>query len=255
MNAQITSLFVTFLWGTGLMAIAPRSLAQSSPVQAGQSAAKAPQGIVLGGSPEISQPCVGLFNSYECAKAIEAKQLEQRPPAIQRQGDNLTLTLATGKTLTWTNSPQNLPPQALDQIKLYSYVRFLPEIGYHLLHVQYYEGDEFLLVHEKTGQQTLVPAVPVISPDRRHFAIASVGYAYGPNTIQIWQLTSDQPVLAWSIEPKTWAPVKPRWLNATRLVVETDPWPRPLQNATQTPAIPQQIEIEWQRDRWMAAGT
>ena len=86
----------------------------------------------------------------------------------------------------------------------YSYDKKLAGSNYHLLHAWYYEGHDYLFVNADSGKVTVVPAYPVLSPDKRRFAamyapMGSFGYSL---IVQVWDLADDAPHLArgWNIE-------------------------------------------------------
>lgn len=156
--------------------------------------------------------CQDITNSFECARAIEARQLPDAD--AERRGDTLTLALARGDTLRLVDVRGDA-----SEVIHYSYQMRWLDRGLVLLQVQYYEGSEYLLVDTPTGERTRLPHWPLLAPDRQSFAVLSFDLeaGYGPNTLQIWELRSGTPSLEWSVEPEEWGPADGRWENASTL--------------------------------------
>lgn len=158
--------------------------------------------------------CEDLTNSFECARAIEARQLPDSD--AERSGDTLTLALEGGDSVQLVD----VRGDASDVVH-YSYQMRWAELGLVLVQVQYWEGSEYLLVDRATGERTRLPHWPLLGPEGRRFAVLSFDLeaGYGPNTLQIWDLGSGTPALEWSVEPEDWGPAEGRWENPTTLWV------------------------------------
>jgi hypothetical protein len=76
-----------------------------------------------------------------------------------------------------------------DTYKIYQYVRYLKVINHHLVHVNYYEGDAYILVSNRTGQKIFISNVPEISPDGHKLAVVSAAEAYNFSGIVILKWT------------------------------------------------------------------
>jgi len=158
--------------------------------------------------------CAGTDNSYECAQAIERHQLRKPKYArlAVRARNGLRVRLRNGTWLTVQDS-QKKDDEA--SVIKFSFRDYLSDIGYFLLHRQYYEGDDYLLIQDTTGNKFELQDVPVISPDKRRLVTASNGISggYNANGVQIWQLTKAGAVLEQSFELKGWAPSDPVWTD------------------------------------------
>lgn len=164
----------------------------------------------------LNDVCRGLFNSYECAQAVERSQLPHYPREVVRQDGSLRLHLRTGKTVTFKDSPE----------VAYSFRDYLAGLGYFLLHFQLLEGDGYLVVNDRTGRKYPIHDLPLFSPDRRRLATLSMDLEAGfnPNALQIWRLTIRSMTLEWSLKPKEWGPSEGIWLdNQTLKVVQKIP--------------------------------
>ncbi len=156
--------------------------------------------------------CKNIHNSYECAQAIERYQIKRYSKYVTRVGNQLQLILRNGKVKILEDTPKTTYDDV--NLKAYSFRDYLRNIGYFLIEVQYYEGGEFLMVNNTSGNQFLVPAIPAISPDKKRFVSVSIGFPYNFNGIQIWKLISDRLVLEWSYEPENYVEFRfIAWLN------------------------------------------
>jgi hypothetical protein len=134
--------------------------------------------------------------------------------------DSLTLELPlqNGKSLTFRDNPVEG-----DNFVHYEYVGPVPGIGYHLIRRQYYESVQYLLVHPRTGITSVVPDSPAVSPDQKRVLVASMNFEDGesPNSLEVWQTTSDSLLLEFQVETGDaeamtgWGPSNAHWINAT----------------------------------------
>ncbi len=164
--------------------------------------------------PSVLSVCDTLTNSFDCARAVEDLQLPDAE-GVARRGDTLVLVLVAGDTL-------RLVDEAGDHsdVVYYSYQGRWREPGHYLVHRQYYEGADHLLVDDSTGEQTVVPDRPLRAPDGRRFAVLSLDLVagYGPNTLQIWSFEDGRtPVREWETEPDQWGPTDGVWRDASTL--------------------------------------
>jgi hypothetical protein len=157
--------------------------------------------------------CDTVRSSFDCARAIEARQLDGAEP-VRRHGDTLRLVLAGGDTVRFVDRPGHDA-----QVVYHSYQGRWTDAGLLLVQRQFYEGSEFLLVDDSTGARTRIPDWPVRSPDGRHFAVLSLDLVagYGPNTLQVWSLEDGAPRRVWETEPSQWGPREGRWQDPETL--------------------------------------
>jgi hypothetical protein len=165
-------------------------------------------------SSQLNAICAGIDNSYECAQAIEHHQLRKPEYArlAVRTRNGLRVRLRNGMWLT-VKDFQKKGVEA--SVLKFSFRDYLRDIGYFLLHRQYYEGDDYLLIQDTTGNKFELQDVPVISPDKQRLVTASNGISggYNANGVQIWLLTRRGVVLEQSFEPKGWAPSNAVWTD------------------------------------------
>lgn len=184
------------------------SLLARSEVRLDQEAPPLPPGTTL------DDLCEGLYkNSHECAEEIERYQLRRPENArrVTRSGARLRLRLADGR---WLSVEDDTPDDEVLSV-VHHFREYLPEIGYFVLHRQFYEGHDYLLVEDSTGRRYELHAVPVVSPDGRRLVTASDGFTggYVPNVVKIWRLRDGHIELEQAIAPRGWGPSHPEWID------------------------------------------
>jgi hypothetical protein len=158
--------------------------------------------------------CDTLDNSFDCARAVEARQLPASE-RVARRGDTLLIALGGGDTLRLADRDTGRPASR----EYHSFQARWPDHGLVLVQKQYYEGSEFLLIAEGTGDVTRLPDWPILSPDGDRFAVLSLDLVagYGPNTLQLWAFEDGEPKREWETEPSQWGPRDGRWLSPDTL--------------------------------------
>jgi hypothetical protein len=163
---------------------------------------------------EFEKICAGMLQSFACARAIESRQLSRGVRGISRRGAVLVIHTRSGRVVALEDTEQEGSEQS------FSYLKPMTRIGFHLVHVQYSEWIEYLLVDMSSGAQFRIEDVPILSPDGAHFATASFDPdETGVSSLQIWRLAPGGPQLEWRHEPKEWGPASPVWRSATHLEV------------------------------------
>ncbi|HUF26104.1 MAG TPA: hypothetical protein VMM18_03890 [Gemmatimonadaceae bacterium] len=159
--------------------------------------------------------CMGIANTFECARRVEEHSLAFGPEGVRREGETLVIPIGDGEPLLLTDSIDSLGQGAR-----YSYQGRRSGLDWHLVHVQYAEGDEFLLVNVRTGEEFPLDARPVFGSDNRRLATASLDLeaGYNPNALRILGVDRDSVWVEWEIEPEDWGPSDARWQNPTALM-------------------------------------
>lgn len=156
-------------------------------------------------SPFRDPTCEGISNAYECAQKVEQARLAADSITATRRGDTLLISVA-GDEVRLVDHDAGGPENVF-----YSYRGYLPEVGYHLVDVHYWEGGGYLLVHHRTGESIHLVGPPVVSPDHQRLVVASeAGMAgYSPNALQVWRVSPEGLALEW--EADDWGAAEPRW--------------------------------------------
>jgi hypothetical protein len=107
----------------------------------------------------------------------------------------------------------------------------LPGLPYDIVVREYYEGQDYLAIHETSGDTTRLDALPVIAPNRARLLVASAGLdaGYAPNRVTIYRIEPARLRQEWQLETADyvantgWAADSARWqdslsIEAIRLV-------------------------------------
>ena len=158
-------------------------------------------------------------NTFVRARHLEGRQLANGAHGVRREGNSLFLKIHGGQELELHDEG------AGDSTMSYSYYDIVPALDAYVLHVQYYEGDAWLLVSRKTGARTKLSGLPVVCPDKRRFVTGSydLDAGYNPNEVVVWAIGGDGSFKEeWKTEPKEWGPTFLEWLSPTRFRVRCE---------------------------------
>ncbi|OON65293.1 hypothetical protein [Hymenobacter sp. CRA2] len=109
-----------------------------------------------------------------------------------------------------------------DSATSYLYLGTLPQSDYWLVEVGYYEGGDYLLVHQRTGHRVLVDDYPSFSPSGRRIVSAANAYQdiYQTDGLSVWQLdAAGRPQLAWR-RNAAWTPEGLHWADDHTLLIK-----------------------------------
>lgn len=158
--------------------------------------------------------CGGEFpKAMDCAQAIETRLLAKDSNVAIRIGQLLTLHLERNTIRLENNNSED----AEKAIK-HSYLGYIRSLNAHVLHVQYYEGDGFMLVHHRTGTAAYPSGFPSVSPDGAHFLSTSrdMEAGYSLNGIEVWRVSNNGFEKLITFQVHAWGPGSVSWLDATR---------------------------------------
>ena len=152
--------------------------------------------------------CRDVDDRVACHRRIEERRLAAAGDAARRSSDSLIIAVSGGAPIVLVDS--------LDEHEVgirYSYHGAHARFGWHLVHVQEYEGDAWLLIHPRTRAEYPLDARPVYAPGMRRFATASwdLEAGYNANALRILALDADSAWIEWEVEPDDWGPSSPRW--------------------------------------------
>lgn len=157
----------------------------------------------------LSGLCKGILNSMDCAEKIEKYQFKKGLSGVSRLRDKLIITLKSGKNVIFTDSNN-------DDVngKWYQYREYLAKIEYHIIHLQYYEGEGYIFLNADNGQYRIIQDIPLISPDAKRIAVFSDCDAYCVPGIEIYRMTKSNIIKEFSLTPKEyWAGGKLQWFD------------------------------------------
>lgn len=167
---------------------------------------------------DLSRLCRHTSNSYACARIIEEHQLLKYSGQVQRTGDKLILKL---------DDKPGLMLQVSDKIPggvWYSFRDYLKDLDSWLIHVQYYEGREYLLVHRRSGEKVLVPGIPESSPGNKRFVTynSDLESGYTFNGFVVYRISGNAFRKEFEASPNDWGPADAKWKGDNRIVFQTE---------------------------------
>ncbi|OGC85492.1 MAG: hypothetical protein A2142_07545 [candidate division Zixibacteria bacterium RBG_16_48_11] len=141
--------------------------------------------------------CKNPYSADSCIPKIENRQLKKHSSYVWRSGDTLALKLESGDTLLLKNDRVDGEGTTVHYLRHYC-----RDLGYFLVYRGYYEGFDYLLINDRTGKQTTLREIPVLSPDARRLVttVTDLVADYLVNGIQIWRFTDHDLVLEWSFD-------------------------------------------------------
>lgn len=157
-------------------------------------------------------PAITWSDSIE---ATESAGIRASAGMVSRIGSELHVRLVNGRTMIFRDDTTAGLRYALPR-----YVGYIKSLRVHVIHRIPYEGTgAYVIVHDSTGDTTMVFGMPVPSPDGRRFALTSMSDygGFDPNLIEVWRMIDGKPKNEFSYEPEDWQPSDPVWRNSVTL--------------------------------------
>lgn len=154
-----------------------------------------------------------LYRSAEYQ--AERRRMEPLGGSVVRDGGSLVLHLRSGRLVTFADTLAEG-----ESYHRYVYAGHWPEEGVHVVQLVLYEGDRYVVVHDRTGEVELIPGEPLRAPQGGRLASASVDLdaMESPNRLQIWRVDSTGFHLEFNIDGgDRWGPDSVRWIGPARL--------------------------------------
>ena len=205
--------------------------------------------------------CIGLNNTFRCARAIEDSLLRIAGGRALRSGDTLSLRLSDGNYRRFVDD--EISAGAGEETASLSYFGYLPIAGLYVLHAQYGEGNAFAVVGESSGRLFFVDGAPQPSPSGRWLLASENGdfNRIGVFIYEVNRAVDVKPAFCIAGHSSTsercqlndwsrWIPGEAKWLSDTAAVV--DQLPPTAQESASTPIG--KLQIRYRAGGWVAAG-
>lgn len=134
-----------------------------------------------------------------CAEELESTILSKPESKAKHSGDILTIRTQS-KLVSFKDRPN-----AGDQTILNTYLGLLDGLGYHLVDRRRWEGNDFVLVSDLSGEQFSMSAIPHVSPGTKMAVSVSASEAYNRNEIVVWLITPERLTREFHFSPKEYA--------------------------------------------------
>jgi len=154
---------------------------------------------------EAEQLKAAFANQYEtkAVTLLEPAILAAASNLAQRHGSTLTLALSNGGNVDLRDDSSGCPGPTVVQLvneRCYGYnlMAYLPSEHFFIVRLSEYEGDEILLLDDRTGRKTIVAAAPYFSPDHARLLVLDNNEANGhAGLAQIWSRNNDGAEIEW----------------------------------------------------------
>ena len=103
----------------------------------------------------------------------------------------------------------------------YEYIGYEKALNSYIILVKYYETGEYMLINNKTGKESKLWGLPIISPNQKKVCCYgdALGYDVMPNGIQMYDYSDNNLIKEWEWEIEDWKPESVEWLNNNTLLL------------------------------------
>lgn len=150
----------------------------------------------------VAYGCVALKKNLDGEVQNEENQemlrIEKFKENVRRDDDTLYLKVESGAYLAFKDTQSCDPPLPCD----YEFVDYYSDLGFYLIFVGYYEGEDYIMISDKDGKEYSVKELPRLSPDKERFVSVSACEVYCINGVFIWRIVDNGLVSELFYEPE-----------------------------------------------------
>jgi hypothetical protein len=162
---------------------------------------------------ELTSLCIEAEDAAQCGRLVEARQLRRLSRIVERDGDELRVSLAPFGLTIFRDSARVMRSYAI-----WDYVEDLDTV---VLFTTQADRSGFMLVQRHGGGEYGLPAEPVFAPDRRHFVTVDVCPRECENEISVWRIGREGVAKeAWWRPPVEWTDASATWRGDGRIAIE-----------------------------------
>jgi hypothetical protein len=155
---------------------------------------------------ELAALCVNAEDEAQCGRLVEARQLKKLARVVERDGDELRVSLAPFGLTIFRDTVN------ITGARSYAVWDYLEDPDTLVLFTTNGDRSGFLLVQRHGGEEYRVPSEPVLAPDGRHFATADFCAKDCDNEVALWRIAQNgvrkestwAPAIRWSDASVTW---------------------------------------------------
>ena len=134
----------------------------------------------------------------------ERARIKEFSSHAKRDGDTLYLSMKSGADVGLADSKDC--EASPDTCKGYQFLNYFETKGFYLVYVRHYEGFDYIMVSDETGDIQSISDFPQFSPDNERFVVVSADETgYGTNGVFIWRLENGGLASELSYEPEEYA--------------------------------------------------
>lgn len=143
-------------------------------------------------------PDVAVQNNEEDQENLRIERFKEN---VRRDGDTLYLKTGSDALLAFKNAQSCMPSSPCD----YEFVDYYGDLGFYLIFVGYYEGEDYVMISDKDGKEYSVKEVPKVSPDETRIISVSACDAYCINGVFVWRVVNGRLVSELFYVPEEYA--------------------------------------------------
>lgn len=163
----------------------------------------------------VMQICANVESPAHCGRLVEAEQVKALPNLATREGDTLRVSLYPTGTRDFVDT------LAASGEKSYALWDYWSPINAVVLLVTSGDTVNYAVLQRATGQYTVLPAEPVLSPDRQHVVMADFCAQQCANELSLWRVTREGLRKdATFAPPAPWTDVTVTWKNPDMLTIQ-----------------------------------
>jgi hypothetical protein len=159
--------------------------------------------------------CANAEDRAQCGRLVEARQLPRLSRIVERDGDELRVSLAPFGLTVFRDTIN------ITGAKSYAVWDYLENLDTLVLFTTDGERSGFLLVQRHGGEEYRVPSEPILAPDARHFVTADFCPSDCDNEVAVWRIGTHgvQKEATWA-PPPGWSDVSAAWKGADTIALE-----------------------------------
>jgi hypothetical protein len=142
--------------------------------------------VLIGLASGLTAPALAECGHEPAYRRDEAAALKKAQGRAVRDGSVLRIKTAVGPVVFKDTDCEKGPAAKCVN---YALAEFLPEQGLWVVHVGYFEGEDYKLIDLKTGKVTDINGFPWFSPDGNRFAAVTNDSHSGVYVLLIWKRT------------------------------------------------------------------
>ncbi|HSC23981.1 MAG TPA: hypothetical protein VLG08_09730 [Casimicrobiaceae bacterium] len=160
--------------------------------------------------------CGDAEDPAQCGRLVEARQMRAVSRFVERDGGELRVQLVPYGLSVFRDTDS-----ALGGGTSYAVWDYYADLDTVVLFTTRGERTGFLLLARRGGGEYRLPAEPVLSPDRRHFATADVCAQGCDNEVAVWRIDRDgaHKEASWK-PPADWTDVTVAWRGTNAIALE-----------------------------------
>lgn len=180
---------------------------------------------------------------YKCIDNTGLKELRNDKRFVNKRNTTLIFSLLNGESKSLKNNRSD----DAEKYVTYEYRYYIKKMGFFVAKKSLYEGTEYLLINDKTGEEIILEGFPKSSPNGKHLVVTSADLAAGfdYNGVQIWHLGDNGLELVWEKEMENLEPFLPKWYNNKTIQITLQ---KPAQEQTQAEPTIAYIRLGDQRE-------